>query len=218
LIQIAVGVDIFLGPMLTLVVFKHGKKGLKTDLTVIALLQIAALAWGVHLMYQERPVFLAFAGDRFGTVTKGQIESSKRPLEELQKLGNDNPARVMVKFPDDPAEAARMKVAQLMQGYSLFSLADRYEAMTPDNLQIVYGKSMDMQPLLKANPQYQADYDALIKKTGLAAGDLAFLPLMARYNNIFIVLRRSDGSIAGSLNIPPPTNLLRAKSQKTGEK
>jgi hypothetical protein len=217
-IQIAAGVDVFLGPMLTLVVFKHGKKGLKVDLTVIALLQIAALAWGVHLMYQERPLFLAFAGDRFGAVTEGQIDSSKRPLEELLKLGGDNPVRVMVKLPDDPIEAMQLRMAQLARGNSLFSAADHYEAMTPDNLRIVYGKSVDVQALLQANPQYQSDYDALIRKTGLAAGDLAFLPLMARYHNVIVVLRRADGSMAGSLNIPPPTNLLRAKSQKTGEK
>ena len=40
---LVVGIDVVLGPLLTLVVFKSGKKTLKFDLAVIALLQIAAL-------------------------------------------------------------------------------------------------------------------------------------------------------------------------------
>jgi cytochrome bd-type quinol oxidase subunit 2 len=40
-------VDVVLGPLITLIIYKHGKKGLKFDLTVIVLLQISALAYGI---------------------------------------------------------------------------------------------------------------------------------------------------------------------------
>lgn len=43
IIRIIVGVDLVLGPLLTLIVFKAGKPGLKFDLTIIAFLQITAL-------------------------------------------------------------------------------------------------------------------------------------------------------------------------------
>ena len=43
LVFILVGVDVTLGPLITLVIFKSGKPGLKFDLTVIALVQLAAL-------------------------------------------------------------------------------------------------------------------------------------------------------------------------------
>ncbi|WP_313056119.1 hypothetical protein [Pseudomonas lopnurensis] len=39
--------DVILGPLLTLVVFKIGKKTLIMDLAVIACLQLAALAYGL---------------------------------------------------------------------------------------------------------------------------------------------------------------------------
>lgn len=41
-------IDVTLGPLLTLIVYKPGKKTLVMDLTVIACLQIAALAYGLH--------------------------------------------------------------------------------------------------------------------------------------------------------------------------
>ena len=58
LVMILASVDVTLGPLLTLAVFKHGKRGMKFDLAVIALLQIAGLVYGLHVMFQSRPVFL----------------------------------------------------------------------------------------------------------------------------------------------------------------
>src|SRR5262245_30915782 len=56
LILILVGVDVTLGPLITLIVFKSGKKSLKFDLTVIALFQVAALIYGIYTFYLARPV------------------------------------------------------------------------------------------------------------------------------------------------------------------
>src|SRR5215467_6827215 len=66
---ILAGVDVTLGPLITLIIFKPGKKGLKFDLTFIALLQVVALAYGVHVIFIARPVYLVFAVDRFNLVT-----------------------------------------------------------------------------------------------------------------------------------------------------
>jgi hypothetical protein len=57
LIMIA-GVDLVLGPLLTLIVFNPIKKSLKMDLSVIAVAQIAALIAGTYTVHQARPVAL----------------------------------------------------------------------------------------------------------------------------------------------------------------
>ena len=217
-IQIAVGVDIVVGPLLTLVVFKSGKKGLKFDLSFIAILQFAALAWGVHLMYTQRPVFLVFAEDRFGTVTENQISASGRPLDELLKLGNDNPVRVFLRMPEDPKESMKIKMERLKEGTSIFRLAERYEAMTPENLAFMYAQAMDMESFLAKRPQHRAAYDDFMRGSKLEAKDLAFIPLMCRYNNVIVVLRRSDNSVAGSLDVQPPDYNLFAQSRTGTDK
>src|SRR5207237_5351990 len=48
LFLIVVGVDIVIGPLITLVIFKRGKPGLKLDLALIAVLQLAALTYGAR--------------------------------------------------------------------------------------------------------------------------------------------------------------------------
>lgn len=215
-VQIAAGVDIVIGPLLTLLVFKSGKKGLKFDLCVIAVMQVAALAWGVHLMYQQRPLLLAFAEDRFSTVTLGQLFESQRPIDELMKLDDDRPVRVFVRMPDDPAEATKLKIAQGMQGKSVFRLTDRYEPMTPANLAYVYRRSINMDLYLKRLPESRAEYDSFLAHHGTDARELAFVPLHCRYEDLILVLRRSDGGIAGSLHIPPPDYNILTPAEKTG--
>src|SRR5882762_8510974 len=51
LLFILVGVDVIIGPALTLAVYKQGKRGMKSDLTVIGVLQVAALVYGMHIVY-----------------------------------------------------------------------------------------------------------------------------------------------------------------------
>src|SRR5690348_12777714 len=58
LLLILVGVDVAVGPLITLVIFRPGKPGLKFDLSAIAALQIAALAYGMHAVYLGRPAFI----------------------------------------------------------------------------------------------------------------------------------------------------------------
>lgn len=58
-------VDVSIGPLITLIVYKPGKPSLKFDLTVIAILQLCALGYGVQTVFAGRPAFIVFAQDRF---------------------------------------------------------------------------------------------------------------------------------------------------------
>ena len=53
-------IDVILGPLLGLLVYKEGKKSLKFDLSVIILIQIAALCYGVFSIEQGRPAWLVY--------------------------------------------------------------------------------------------------------------------------------------------------------------
>jgi hypothetical protein len=51
ILRILAGVDVVVGPLLTLILFKPGKPGLKFDMTCIALMQIGALVYGGTIIY-----------------------------------------------------------------------------------------------------------------------------------------------------------------------
>ena len=80
---ILLAVDVVLGPLLTLLVYKVGKKTLAMDLTVIVLLQISALCYGLWTVAEGRPAWLVFAADRFDLVRVLDIDERKLDQADL---------------------------------------------------------------------------------------------------------------------------------------
>jgi len=87
-------VDVILGPGLTLLIFKPGKKSLKFDMTVILLLQLSALYWGVSSVYQARPGGAVFywgtltciSQDDVGNMNMGAIAAGPSGAQRLSFL------------------------------------------------------------------------------------------------------------------------------------
>jgi len=79
LFKLLVSVDVILGPLLTLFVFKNTKsrRELIGDLSIIGFLQIAALGYGVWTLQVARPVLLGFEGDRIRLVHQVDILESE---------------------------------------------------------------------------------------------------------------------------------------------
>lgn len=72
-------VDMMLGPLLTLMVYKPAKRTLVFDLIVIAVLQLSALGYGLWTVAKGRPAWLVFNVDRFDVVQVVDID--ERHLE-----------------------------------------------------------------------------------------------------------------------------------------
>src|SRR5690606_23141445 len=66
-------IDIIVGPLLGLLVYREGKKSLKFDLSVVILLQISALVYGLYNLEQGRPAWLVYNVDRFELVRKNEL-------------------------------------------------------------------------------------------------------------------------------------------------
>ncbi|MFT5118660.1 MAG: hypothetical protein ACI9NY_002202, partial [Kiritimatiellia bacterium] len=87
-IGMIVGIDLILGPLLTLIVFNHNKNSLKLDLAIIALVQTAALIYGTWTIHQTRPVALAFINTSFMTISANS-ELGKSLKEKIEILNNN---------------------------------------------------------------------------------------------------------------------------------
>jgi len=85
-VYLMAGIDIILGPLLTLVIFNAAKKGLKFDLAVIAFLQLGALIYGGYIIYSERPAWITFANDQFEVIRIHEIDQSQL-IEKNLRIG-----------------------------------------------------------------------------------------------------------------------------------
>ena len=99
IIRIVVGIDLVLGPVLTFVVFKKGKPGLKVDLSIIALLQAMALAWGIYIISNEHPAAIIYTVDRFNPVPSNQLSKLGITSKELKKYGRKRPILIFNNIP-----------------------------------------------------------------------------------------------------------------------
>ena len=62
-------IDMVLGPGLTLLLFKPGKKGLKFDMVMILLIQSSALVWGIDNVYSERSGAMVYYWGKFSCLS-----------------------------------------------------------------------------------------------------------------------------------------------------
>lgn len=89
-------VDLVLGPALTLILYKPGKPKVMLDLSVIAAIQIGALAYGFYTTHAQRTVAVVFAENSFSTISaRDHREANKELLELKQTPGTIEPGSVL---------------------------------------------------------------------------------------------------------------------------
>lgn len=190
-------VDVIIGPLLTFAVFNpiKGWRHLRRDLAVIACLQVAALGYGVHTVYQVRPVALVFEKDRFRVVSaadvyepelgKGRAEYSSLPLTGPWTLGARSPA--------DGAERTDA-IFLALKGYDVAQRPvfwQAYEESRMNALRVARPLSV----LLEHYPQGRAQLDATVAELRLNLDTTKFLPLVARVDAV--VLLNGQGDVVG---------------------
>ena len=128
-LRIVIGVDLVLGPLLTLVVFKAGKPGLKFDLTAIALFQFTCMAAGMWIVYSERPLALVLAHDTVYSITAQEFVDYERDPAVLEDIPGAYPKLIYTEMPENEfaADVAAMRSQSI--GDPLFIQTERYRAM-----------------------------------------------------------------------------------------
>src|SRR5262245_34908510 len=156
---ILAGVDVTLGPLITLIIFKSGKKGLKFDLAFIALVQAAALAYGIHVVYVARPVYVVFAVDRFNLVTAKDLDPedlAKATNPEFNQLPLGRASYVAAVLPRDPKEQFEVLMSAL-RGKDVH-LYPQYYVPYADQAQNALKRARDTGVLLGRDPEAVRSY------------------------------------------------------------
>ncbi len=205
-LRVLIGVDLVLGPLLTAIVFKRGKRGLKFDLAVIALVQIAAFVYGVTAIYGGRPYFTVFAVDRFYVLARRDIVP-----EELERHERDHwlrkplrgPVLVAAERPSDPAAAQRLLDETVFQGKP--DLERRPDYWTPYAAAAaeVVARARPLAELKAARPQAAAAIGALPTSLGIPEERLGFLPLVARNRDLSFIVDLTSGAPLEVLDVDP---------------
>jgi hypothetical protein len=196
--------DVVIGPILTLAVFKSGKKGLKFDLSVIAALQFGALVYGVFVMANARPAFIVFVKDQFALATVTDIDptawkDAKDPLFQHAPLAGPE---VIGAIPPESRDERENVEFLANIGVGLQQMPRYYvpfERVAPQA-----GKAArDIKVLKEKNRDNQALIDRAIADAGLSEGQVGFLPVSHRRGTVTALVRRESGTVLKLIDINP---------------
>jgi len=214
---ILLGVDVTVGPLFTLIIFNplKSRKALTFDLSVIAILQTAALIFGMNVVFQARPVFVVFSRDSFDLVTanmlsKEDIAEAKNP--KYRSLPLTGPIYVYTEMPADIKESNKL-VLSAFSGKDLPQFPQYY--MPYDEHSSVAGRAAKpLSELEILNPGRSDEIENLIRASSRADTDVGYLPMRAKYHDQAILVGKSDGKILAHLDVnpwPAPASTSRGK-------
>lgn len=191
---LVVGIDVVLGPLLTLVVFKSGKRSLVFDLTMIAALQIAALAYGVSVLLEARPAYVAALGDKFQVVQATEVTGANLAKAQTA-MPWWGPTWVGTKAPEGRYDIDAVRdVTDVGGGRGHFpQLHIPYQTMAQEVLQ----KSRPISALKTSNPTKAADIDAWLKSRGYTDATAVYQPLTVRASEFALILDAKDAKVIG---------------------
>jgi hypothetical protein len=203
IIRLLIGVDLVLGPLLTLIVFKQGKPGLKFDLTVIVLTQTAALIYGTYTLYAEKPDYMVFAVDRIEFVSKNLVDQSQIRYDELRSGEATSLIPVFARPPEDPAAFQIYLDSVVLNGMPDLEARPEFWEPWSAGTDIIREQMKALNDLVIASAEDEENIQNAVDKYSVAHPDLGLLPVGGIEENIGILLDRTTLEVLGVLHVNP---------------
>lgn len=198
-----VAVDVIAGPLLTGILAspKKTRRERWVDLSLVALIQLGALGYGMWSVYAARPVILAFEVDRLVVITANEVQIDQLPdaIDSFQELPWTGPKMVSLRnaySSDEFLESLEQSIQGITQAMRPRWWRPIYEAK-PQMLK----RAKPLQSLIDSRP---SDRNVLVKaaaRSGIAISDLLYLPLTSTKVNDWLVLISQTGEIVGHAHI-----------------
>jgi hypothetical protein len=186
-------IDVFVGPLLTFILFKPGKKGLNFDLFCIGVVQVVALTYGVYVMLQARPIFTVFNKNRFqvGSVVDifpKELAKAKKPLwRQVSKTG---PLLVAIGEPDKKNKTETI-FASVVSAYAYRypKLYDEYDKHRVEVIKI--GKPLAT--LAADSTENKAAIDKFLLKSNRHESDFLAVPISSELTEMSVIVDAKTG-------------------------
>jgi hypothetical protein len=208
LLFILVGVDVVIGPLMTLTIFDTATKSaraLKFDLAVIAFLQLTALGYGLYTLFEARPVFIVYTNDRLDVVTPSEIppqEMAKVARREFRSLPLGGPRLVAAEFPADANEQNRILLSALSGGPDLHCFPQHYRPYETA-LERVRSYARPVSELIRRHPEGRSELERRSTSLGRRLEDLRYLPVRAKVNSFTALIDPATGNVLEYAMVDP---------------
>lgn len=202
-ILILAAIVLVVGAGLSTLVYKADKRGLKTDLVIILIVELAAFAWFGHKLFELRPQHLVFAIDRFQIVEASEVADYPYRFEDLAVCQLVGPRLVVARFPDDPAERAALKKAILFDGAPDIDVRpDQWYPYVDANPRVL-SATRPLSELRQRGKEYAEAVDRWLGRHSGEAGEYVFVPVSGGDRDATAILSAAEGFLLDMLDLDP---------------
>lgn len=187
-----IGIDLILGPLLTLIVYKHGKPGLKFDLAIIALVQIVALVYGAHTLYEEKPHYLVFSIDRVEFVAQKEIDPLVMRFDESQTAHFAGLVQIYAKRPEDPEIFQQYLNSVIKDGQPDLERRPEFWEPWADGADAIRQRLQPIEDIAPASAKEQQHLDQAIEDYAADHPRLGLLPIGGVEADVGLLLDRDS--------------------------
>ena len=190
LFMLVIGVDVVCGPLLTAVIYNPAKprRELFRDLALVAMIQVAALVYGLYSVAIARPVHMVFEVDRLRVVTAAEVqpEDLTKANAPWNRLPWSGPTLIGSREPLNSDDMMR-SLDLSMQGNEPSQRPHWWQDYALSR-PVVLKRAHAMALLRIKHPQQTARIDAAVRDSGQAEGTLLWLPLTSFKTTEWVVL------------------------------
>jgi len=199
-----VAADVVCGPLLTLVLSSPRKSSRERwlDLSLTAMIQIAALAYGLFSVFAARPVVLVFEVDRLVVVTANEVQTEllgKAP-NGLQSLSWTGVKTAGLRQPQSTDEYLN-SLEQSLQGVTQPMRPNWWMPYDDQVRAAIKAKAQPLGELLARRPLSKQQLELAAKQAGYPTGGLFYLPLTSSKETSWIALIGDEGDMVGYASV-----------------
>ncbi|MEK5758333.1 TfpX/TfpZ family type IV pilin accessory protein [Acinetobacter variabilis] len=192
-------IDIVIGPILGLIVYKDNLKVFRRDLSFICILQVIAMGYGVYTIAQGRPAWLVYSIDRFELVRNNELiyKDFDNIQEEYKSPSWFGPKIVGSQLSNNLNTRSNEMFEDILGGVSLAQKPKYYTDFKEVNTELQ--KNIQDAKLL-----VQFNNANLVQQTLKRYPDAdSFVPLKANELDMTVLLHKQTGKVIAIVNLRP---------------
>lgn len=205
LFVLLVGVDLVCGPLLTAVLYNPDKRRLELwrDLSMVVLIQVMALVYGVHAAWYARPLYLVLEIDRFKVIAAPDLADDAAGREFAALPGGLQPSLwsaplvVGVRRPRDEQERQTVLLESVAGGRDYAERPAFYVPYEGSARLNALERAKPLGAFLERHPEKRVSATDLLASKGLELSCCRYLPIVGREDWVGVLGR--DGQLIGFL-------------------
>ncbi len=207
-VLIMVLVDIVLGPTLTFIIFnpRKSRKEILLDLSIVAVVQLGALAWGGYTVYNQRPVAVVEWEGTLKPLTAEPLYTQEKTLADLQQFGVGSRPIIHAQPPRTKDEIGTMMELAFNKDIGETQQFWMFRSFKGSLVEIKK-RALDITAVTKANAEINAALDNFLQQSGSKkTEDFFYLKFAGRYKDAIFVFDVA-GDQVGAITWSAPERL-----------